>query len=685
MIILTEKPSVARDIARALNYKSSEGYWVSESGRDCIVAAHGHLLESYLPDDYDPKWKSWKTSFQDLPIVPETFKYKIKDNCSETLKKIERCFRNFDSREFILATDAEREGEVIGAEILEYVEFAYYTTAKRFWVSEALTPEVVRKGIANAQPLSNYDSYKKAGFARAEADWLVGMNISRVLTVQANKLLSFGRVQTAILGAIYLRDRNIANFIPKDYFQLIVTLTKNNQNFNVIFTKDNNDRFDDDINLKIVQGNLGEKLLIQSITREDKTENVPQLFNITGLQKYCSNKFHLTPDETLKIAQSLYETHKCLSYPRTPSVVLGDDNVELFRQKYELLSKVNPKLASRCDVNKISNTNKRLFNSANLTDHHALIPLNVLPENVSENERNVYNAVLLRFFQTIMNPCKYQVLTLDALQDNYHFIGKGRTYIDKGWKENFEEEQDEETEVFPNDIEKGDLLKIVKSETVAKKTTPKKHFTDATILALMENPRDEDVEKTGKLVGLGTPATRAGIIKELIDRTYIIQKGQQLIISDLGKFLIETVIKIPALKDFISLKTTTSWEEKLTTEPDIFLSNIKSFIMNEVPKITVSEKWIENEIGKCPICHKGNISEGQKSFYCSEYQNGCKFSISKNILGAPITKSDAMLLIHGKSTKFKKMHSQKTGKDFSAKLKLKIMNGNYQFDYIFKE
>lgn len=683
MIILTEKPSVARDIAHALNYKSSEGVWISDSGRDCIVAAHGHLLESFLPDDYDEKWKSWKNSFSDLPIIPETFKYKIKENCSETLKKIERCFRNFDSKEFILATDAEREGEVIGAEILEYVEFAYYTTAKRFWVSEALTPEVVKKGIANAKPLSHYDSYKKAGFARAEADWLVGMNISRVLTVQANKLLSFGRVQTAILGAIYLRDKNISNFIPKDYYQLVCTLTKNNNNFNVVFTRDENDRFEDNIELKSILSNLGEKLSIHSVSREDKIENVPQLFNITGLQKYCSNKFHLTPDETLKIAQNLYEVHKCLSYPRTPSVVLGDDNVDLFKKKFDLLYKAYPKLASKCDISKISKENKRLFNSANLTDHHALIPLNTLPDNVSENEKNVYNAVLLRFFQTVMNPCKFQTVTVKALQDNYHFIGKGKIYLDKGWKENIQDESDEEIEIFPNDIEKGDILPIIKSEVVAKQTKPKKHFTNATILALMENPRDDDIEKNGKLIGLGTPATRAGIIKELIDRTYIQQKGQQLLITDLGKFLIETVIKIPCLKNFISLKTTTNWEEQLTTEPDIFLNNIKAFIKNEVPKITVTEKWVDNEIGTCPVCKKGIISEGQKSFYCSEYKNGCKFSIGKIILGASISKTDAMLLITGKNTKSKKMHSQKSGKDFSAKLKLNISNGNYQFDYIF--
>ena len=272
----------------------------------------------------------------------------------------------------MLATDAEREGEHIGALILNYVGFKHYDTAKRFWVSEALTPDVVKKGFENLKSLSNYESYKKAGLSRARSDWLLGINISRLLALSTNTNAFFGRVQTAILGAIYLRDKNIANFKPVPYFQLAVKVQYLGTNFEMLFNKNGEDRFATKEQLAQRCANLKQKTLtVKEIQTERKTENQPQLFNITGLQKYCSNKYHLTPEETLSIAQELYEKLKCLSYPRTPSTVLGDDNVELFRTKFELLSVHYPQLAQRCANKYISPDNKRLFNSAKLQDHHA--------------------------------------------------------------------------------------------------------------------------------------------------------------------------------------------------------------------------------------------------------------------------------------------------------------------------
>lgn len=679
MIILTEKPSVARDIATALgNYKLSNGIWIS--GRNCICSARGHLLSAYTPVDYDPKWKSWKDSVQDLPIIPEPFRYKENPNTKEVLSQIKECFRTFDCSEFILATDAEREGEVIGAEILDYVGFGNYENAKRFWVSEALTPDVVRKGIASAKPLKNYESYKLAGFARANADWLIGMNLTQLLTVSMGNRItfSFGRVQTAILGAIYIRDKGIKNFKPQTYYQLACNVHKDSVSFNLLYTKDGDDKYSDKTELTFIQERIGEKLVIRKISKEQKTENAPQLFNITGLQKYCSTKYHLTPQQTLDCAQVLYEKYKCMSYPRTPSVVLGDDNVELFRSKYELISKLYPSLAKNCDAAKINSDNKRIFNTAKLTDHHALIPLNKIPDEATPNERNVYEAVVLRFLQTIMPPCVYDAITIEVETNGNTFVGKGRSYQNKGWKASVTNEDEEnETETFPTDLQEGDFLPVVKSEILEKQTTPKKHFTNATILALMENPKAEDVEKATKLVGLGTPATRAAIIETLKDRGYIEQKKQELWITPSGEFLIERIIEIPSLKDFISLKTTTRWEEQLQNEPSVFLENIKAFLINEIPKITITKKWAVEAIGSCPICHKGHIAEGKNSFYCDEYKNGCSFSIGKNICGAKVSANDIKLLATGKLTAAKKMKSAKSGKDFTAKLK--YANGKIEF------
>lgn len=662
-------------------------FW-KNSRNDIIVSAAGHLLELYQPEDYNPSWKNW--NLEDLPIIPENFKYQPIKESLDVLKKIKYCFDNFDSSDFVLATDAEREGEHIGALILNYVGFKHYSTARRFWVSEALTPDVVKKGFANLKPLSEYESYKKAGLARARSDWLLGINVSRLLAISTNTNAFFGRVQTAILGAIYLRDKNIAGFKPVPYFQLAVTVRTGNSDFKMLLNVNGKDRFVTKEELAQRCANLnGKSLSVTEIQTERKTENQPQLFNITGLQKYCSNKYHLTPEETLAIAQELYESLKCLSYPRTPSTVLGDDNVELFSEKFNLLSKSYPQLAQRCANKYISGENKRLFNSSKLQDHHALIPLAPLPDNATDKQKKVYEAVLLRFFQTVMDVHIYEVTTVKAVLPGVtgeEYLAKGKSIIQTGWKDsNDENESEEEIQTIPVGLKKDDELKTQKAEILQKETKPKKHYTNASLLSLMENPKGED-ENLGKLTGIGTPATRASIIAKLIKREYIQQKGQQLLITDKGKFIIQTVVKIPCLANLIKISTTTEWEEKLNNEPDNFLDENKDFLIKEIPQIKITDKWenTSNTIGVCPVCHKGKITEGKKSFYCSEYKNGCQAVIWKdNFCHAQITASDAKMLICGKKTKPKKMQSKKTGKDFSAPLQATIENGNLKIQPVF--
>lgn len=683
---------MANDIAAALGdfqkVNSPYGSFWKSSCNDIIVSAAGHLLELYQPEDYNPNWKNWK--LEDLPIIPDDFEYQPIEASSDVLKKIKYCFDNFDSTDFVLATDAEREGEHIGALILDYVGFKHYDTAKRFWVSEALTPDVVKKGFENLKPLSDFESYKKAGLARARSDWLLGINVSRLLAISTNTNAFFGRVQTAILGAIYMREKNIANFKPVSYFQLAVKVDYSGTNFEMLFNKNGEDRFATKEQLAQRCANLKQKTLtVKEIQTERKTENQPQLFNITGLQKYCSNVYHFTPEETLSIAQELYESLKCLSYPRTPSTVLGDDNVDLFRDKFNLLSKSYPQLAQRCANKYISGDNKRLFNSAKLQDHHALIPLAVLPADATEKQKNVYEAVLLRFFQTVMEPYIYEITTVKAAlpeSSDEEFIAKGKAIVQPGWKTTDREtDSEEEIQALPAGLKKADKLPVIESNILEKETKPKKHYTNASLLSLMENPKGED-ENLGKLTGIGTPATRASIIAKLLKREYIQQKGQQLLITDKGKFIIQTVTKIPCLANLIKISTTTEWEEKLKETPDSFLEQNAEFLRTEIPKIKIEDKW-QNDIeslGVCPICHKGNIIEGKKSFYCTEYKAGCKAVIWKdNICHAQITASDAKMLLSGKKTKPKKMQSYKTGKEFSAALQATIENGNLKIQIVF--
>lgn len=669
MIILTEKPSVAEAIASAIGgYQKQKGFF--SKGKDCIVSAQGHLLTLNEPEDYDIKFKKW--TLEDLPICPEKLYYKPIEKNLYVLNKIKKCFQEFDDSEFILATDAEREGEVIGAEILNYLKYSN-SSAKRFWVSEALTKDVVLSGLKNAKPLINFEKYKREGFARAHADWLVGMNISRLISVSAKTLCTFGRVQTAILAAIYLREKSIAEFVPVPYQQLEIITSKDKKKFSLFLTKDNSDRFskNDSYLFQAVNDiSISQNIKIVKIEKQKKTENPPQLFNITGLQKYCSQYYKIAPAKTLEIAQSLYEDLKCLSYPRTPSVVLGDDNIELYKNKYDLLSTAFPELSQGCDNLKISQDNKRLFNSEKLQDHHGLIPLDIIPDSATKEQRQVYEAVLKRFFDVIKPPFIYEQCKVFAKIKDYDFTGSGRIIIQNGFKT----ELDDEVQDFP-ELKENNILQVEQSEILNKLTKPKKHYTNASILALMENPKGED-ENLGKLVGLGTPATKADIIEKLLNREYIVQQGQTLLITEKGKFLIEAILKVPELKDFISITKTTEWEEKLAENPEGFLLEIKSFIKSKIQNIHINDVWVDPGLGTCPVCHKGHIKENAKAFSCTEWKNGCSFSIWKEICGAKITASDVSILLKGGKTKPKKMTS-KAGKDFSAPLSL--INGKIEF------
>ena len=640
------------------------------------MAAHGHLLELFMPEDYNPNLKKW--TLDTLPIIPNQMRYKpIPDPKTNSLKVIGQALKTFGHDNFILATDAEREGELIGYLILKHLGFTGWDTARRFWVSEALTHEVVRRGLAEAKPLHQYKAYRDAGLARSQADWLVGMNFSRLLSISTGTLLSFGRVQTAVLGAMYARDMGIKNFRPTPYQQLSVTVDKDGYIFTMLLEKDGQNRFEpgDPVLAKAATILSSGKVLVEQMSRQQKSLQPPQLLNITGLQKICSQKHSLSPAETLDLAQSLYEKHKCLSYPRTPSTVLGDENVDLFRNKYELLSPLYPELSNGCLPESISQSNKRIFNSAKLKDHHALIPLAPLPETASKKESLVYEVVLERFFTSIKSPHVYESVSITASKDSFQLKAAGKIILQNGWKgSQSDEEENPEQELPP--LKKGDSLAIRKAEILDKQTQPKKHFTEASILALMENPRNED-ETSGKLVGLGTPATRADILEKLLKREYITVDKKNLLISDKGIFLIQTIMQVPELAQLVTIQTTTAWEEQLESAPELFLQSMKNMLTAKLPSMKVEKKWEKPSLGSCPLCKNGKIMAGEKNWYCSRYKDGCSFTLWKNVSGAKLSDTDLQQLLEGKTTRPKKMKS-KAGKEFSARLKL-LQDGKVDF------
>ena len=677
MIILTEKPSVARAFADALGVPRKDNFW--ENGDYCIVNALGHLLEDYLPEDYDPALKKW--SLDKLPIIPDAVKYKVVEKTKTQLAVIKKCFNSHKNDSLLLATDAEREGELIGAEILDYVGFKNYSNARRFWVSEALTPEVVKAGIKNAKPLAEYKPYREQGFARQHADWLVGMNLTRLVSLKTGKLLHFGRVQTALLGAIHEREKSIINFTPEKFFEVVAVL-EGASPFSVKLVNPDNDEFptrfgNDSKTLAEIKAEKDFLTagVITGIEKEKKTVYPPQLFNLTALQKEAHKKCSFSPEQTLEIAQALYEKHKCLSYPRTPSRVMGNENVALVQSIYDKLTSVYEdtnmgEYITAADLSLISADNKRLFNSAELQDHHALIPLAPIPENCSDEEKNVYMLVFKRFFTILKPPYVYNSvkIAVDVFSDNkrFKFKGTGIEVLNLGWK-TMRDDDDEDEEKLENysGLAEGKEYPVSFVEIDEKKTEPKKHYTFASLLQLMENPRGEDGVR---LTGLGTPATRGAILQKLVERKYVSLKGKTTLISDDGKFLIENILKNNYLAAFISIPETTRWEEQLHENTDAFLDGIKDFVRHAVTHTDMQTYQSEKtSLGKCPIC--GNaVYEGKKNYYCGNYkgEKPCNFAIWKEICGAAVSPAEAQALLSGKKTKVKKCVSSKTGKEFKA-------------------
>jgi DNA topoisomerase-3 len=683
MIILTEKPSVAAAFAAALCVPRKGKFF--ENSDFCIVNAIGHLLENYAPEDYDPALKKW--ALDGLPIIPDKFLYRVIENTKDQLDVVTACLAAHKNDELLLATDAEREGELIGAEILDYAGFTNLSGAKRFWVSEALTPEVIRKGIENAKPLSAYASYREQGYARQHADWLIGMNLTRLISLKSGKLLTFGRVQTAILTAVHEREKSIAAFTSEKFFE-VKALLDNGHPFSVRLVNKNNEEFPtrfpehnpalSEIDAK--KQSLKSGTITKMIT-EKKTVHPPKLFNLTALQKEAHKKFSYAPEETLTIAQALYEKHKCLSYPRTPSRVMGDDNVDLVKGIFEKLKGLLPDLSAGTDDTLVAAGNKRVFNSADLVDHHALIPLAPVPGEASSQEKNVFSLVLKQFFTVFMPDFVYNAIKIDVDISGFLFQGTGRETLQPGWKNADYEREDEEGEEEQEDysgLAEGESYQVSSIATEEKYTEPKKHHTYASLLALMENPRNEDGKR---LTGLGTPATRGSILKKLFDRGYLVQKGKTILISNDGEFLVANILKNEALGKFVSIPETTRWEEELHANTHTFLYGIKNFIRNVVENTSIDTYQAERtSLGKCPLC-EGDIYEGKKGCYCSNYKSDppCRFTIWKEIAGASVSPADVQALLAGKQTKVKKCKS-KAGKEFQAAFKLEAGEVKFIFD-----
>lgn len=545
------------------------------------------------------------------------------------------------------------------------------SNCKRFWVSQALTPPVIKKGLQDAKSWTEYEGLAEKGFARQHADWLVGMNFSPYATLISGNTETFpvGRVQTAILAAVAQRNMEIQNFTPEAYYECIATLIDddgnkiktlliNPQNQRTTFTENS------EYIKKACEHAANDKKIQCKGESVRKTLNPPHLLGLTELQQLASRLYNYSPALTLSAAQKLYEDYKCLSYPRTPSTVMGDDDAELFREKFELL-KGNCTMKDLCNVSKITSANKDIFNSKKLESHHALIPLDFLPDKATEPEKNVYNLVSKYFFMTLMPQCIFDEKTIYVKNGEFSYKGKIKKIIDTGWKKYDGTETNDGNEQLTNFNELNCQLEGVVPEK--KYTQPKKQFTETSLLAFMKNPTNcNDDDK--KLAGLGTPATRASIIEKLQDDGYLIKKNKNMLATEKGFFLLKTLYKSPETSRICQINQTTKWEERLEASPVQFENEIKKYVKYAVSRQLSVEKYRKNIIGNCPFC-KRELRENKNGFYCPGYKSNpaCKFTVWKKISGASITQDDVQKILNDEPTKLKKMKSR-DGKEFSARL-----------------
>ena len=685
MLILCEKPSVAKDFAAALGASAKKGFF--EGSGNVITYCVGHLFELYHPEDYDPKYKKW--ALDALPIIPGNFKYHVSPGTAEQAKLVMELLKKHSGGDILIATDAGREGELIARIAIQEAGINNLSRFRRFWVSEALTQDVIRKGIREAKPFSEYDALSAQAFARQRGDWLVGMNLTRLMSIgNPPPPWTVGRVQTAVLSAVGERNEEVKNFVPVPYKELEADLsTEDNITIKALLENSRTGKTaffaEDEDYLLAAKKDCDEKNIdAVDVDSKEGKKKPEKLLNITGLQKRAFKKYGYKPEETLALAQALYEVHKCLSYPRTPSRVMGDNNVDLFREKFELLKGVS-ELSAFCDPSLINADNKHIFNSAKLEDHHALIPLNKLPESANEKERNVYSIVLESFFVVCMPDFIFNEKSLRFHVGEYVFTSRIREVLQYGWKKAHQNnlvQKDDEEEDNVMELKHFDETNcsISALQIQQKKTQAKKEFAIDTLLAFMEHPREEG---ESKLAGLGTPATRAEIIKKLFAAEYVKEEKKKLYATDRGRFLLAELSKNEHLAKMADVSQTTEWEEKLSQNPIAFEKEIVEYVTQCVKESSGHSTFQSKPLGACPLCKKP-VYETKLAYGCSGYKDDprCNFAIWKTIAGAAVTVNDAQLLLIGQKTKVKKCKS-KAGKEFEAAFALK----GGEIEFLFKK
>ncbi|MEH7335396.1 DNA topoisomerase III [Neobacillus drentensis] len=643
-VVIAEKPSVARDIARVLNCnKKGNGYL--EGNKYIVTWALGHLVTLADPESYDVKYKTW--NLEDLPMLPDRLKLTVIKQTGKQFNDVKSQLIRKDVSEIIVATDAGREGELVARWIIDKVKVN--KPIKRLWIS-SVTDKAIKDGFANLKPGKAYDNLYASAVARSEADWYIGLNATRALTTRFNAQLNCGRVQTPTVAIIAAREDEIKNFKAQTYYG-IEAQTLNNLKLTWQDAKGNSRSFDKEKTDAIVKKLGNQNAIVTEIEKKPKKSFSPALYDLTELQRDANKIFGYSAKETLNIMQKLYEQHKVLTYPRTDSRYISSDIVGTLPERLKACGGGEYRPLANKILSKPIKVSKAFVDDSKVSDHHAIIPTEsyVNFAAFTDKERKIYDLVVKRFLAVLFPAFEYEQLTLRAKIGDENFVARGKTIFTIGWKEvygnRFEDDDaadDLREQILPR-FEKGDTLNVKLIAQTSGQTNPPARFNEATLLSAMENPtkfmetKNKQLAETLKSTGgLGTVATRADIIDKLFNSFLIEKRGKDIHITSKGRQLLDLVpeeLKSPAL--------TAEWEQKLDQiahgklKKEVFISEMKNYTKEIVAEIKASNKKYKHDnisTKNCPDCGKPMLEvNGKKGkmLVCQDRECGHRKNVSR--------------------------------------------------------
>lgn len=637
ILVIGEKPSVSRELAKVLGAEKKKNGYMEGSGY-IVSWCFGHLVGLKFPDAYSEDWAA-RWSFAQLPMIPKEWKFQISESSKQQFKILKDLMTSSEVTEIICATDADREGECIFRYVYDLVKCK--KPVKRLWIS-SLEESAIKDGFHKLKDGSAYDTLYQAGFCRAKADWLVGMNGSRLFSVRYNAHLNTGRVQTPTLAMIVKRDNDIANFVKQKYFTVELDMG----------FKAGSARIDEEHTADMLASSCsGKTAAVTDVKKEVKSISAPKLFDLTSLQREANKKFGYTAQQTLDYMQSLYEK-KLVTYPRTDSQYLSDD---MEQTAYALI----PAISEHFGFGTVAEPNlKAVINNRKVTGHHAIIPtesgVKCDVSALAVGEQNILKLVALRLLCASASAYRYHAVKVTLECENTAFTATGRTVLESGWKAldgKIGESKKSDEKSLP-DLENG-MTFIAKASKSEHFTSPPKAFTEDTLLSAMEHAGAEEFDENAEKKGLGTPATRANTIENLVRHGYIQRDGKKITSTDKGRNLIQVMPD-----EVKSAQLTADWENKLlavergTLSADSFMDDINTFVTNLVHKYSAVDDSVsfgekQPSIGSCPKCGKPVI-KGKYGWYCSAR---CGMNLSK-VYGVELSDGQIKLLLCGKETSY---------------------------------